>query len=137
MKKDNEKFLNEKVQELKEQQESDLIIDFDAAIKEKKSQLKQYCVKFNNKYFEVANEMPMSFGLFFFRHCYNKKSGKMNIDIPEEKMYEFIELMFGKELVEEFSNSTVGMNLVFEKLSPQILKHWGYDTTNENVEKKT
>jgi hypothetical protein len=129
MKKDNEQFLNEKVQELKEQQESDLIIDFDAAIKEKKSQLKQYRVKFN--------EMPMSFGLFFFRHCYNKKSGKMNVDIPEEKMYEFIELMFGKKLVEEFSNSTVGMNLVFEKLSPQILKHWGYDTTDENVEKKT
>ena len=136
---EKEKILDEKFNELQEIQEENLLIDFDKAIEEYKS--KPYYVKFNNKYFDVPRNMPLDFSMFFFRHCFKKVNGKTLIDVPEDKMFQFIKLMFGNDMLISLENSKkrIGIDQVFETLAMPILNKWGYGTVknkNNNIQEK-
>ncbi len=127
---DNEKreaYLEEQLQKLSENQEADLLLDFDAAIDEQ--QEKPYKVKFNDKIFDVPKSMPVGFATFFFRYCYKKVGGKTSLEVPEDRLIQFIELMFGKEMVRaiETSKKSVSIDMVFSTLAMTILDKWGYN----------
>lgn len=129
-------FLDKKVIEIQEVQEAELLLDFDKCLEEVKE--KPYKVKFAGREFIIPREMPFDFSLFFFRHCYKKKNGIVNMEVPEEKMMEFIKLMFGNEMLRalETSKKRVGINFVFERLATPIMEKWGYGTNKETVNEK-
>lgn len=121
-----------------EMQEADLLVDFDKIIDEKSK--KPLVIKFQEKLYQVPADMPFSFAMFFFRHCFKKKNGVQTISCPEDKLGTFIELMFGQSFLnalENAKNIKVGLNFVMEELSPKILREWGYDTTkSSHISKK-
>jgi hypothetical protein len=132
-----EEYLNQQVSKIAENQEAELLLDFDAAIEEQ-SKI-PYKVKFLGKIFDVPTEMPLGFATFFFRYCYKKSNGKAFIEVPEDRMIQFIELMFGKEMLRalETAKTPVSIDLVFNKLASSILEKWGYNTQHPvNTQKK-
>jgi len=129
-------LLDEKLDELRVDQEKDLLLDFDQAIKEKQG--KPYTIKFQSEIYEIPNQMPFNFSTFFFRYCYKKQSGKVMVEVPEDRMIQFIELMFGKKFVNALEKSTVTVDMVFDTLASTILGKWGYgiDNKTNSMEKK-
>lgn len=137
--KEREEFLDQKFEELQEIQEADLLMDFDKAIEE--DQKKPYTIKFLKKYYEVPRQMPFDFATFFFRYCYKKINGKIVVDVPEERIFQFIQLMFGNEMIralESNKKKRVSVDMVFDKLAMTILEKWGYGVSKKgnNAEKK-
>jgi hypothetical protein len=129
-------LLDEKLDELRDEQEKDLLLDFDKAIEEKQG--KPYTIKFKNEIYEIPCQMPFNFSTFFFRYCYKKQNGKVIIEVPEDRMIQYIELMFGKKFVNALEKSTVTVDMVFDDLSTTILGKWGYgiDKKSNDMEKK-
>jgi hypothetical protein len=129
-------LLDEKLEELKADQEKDLLLDFDNAIKEK--QAKPLTIKFQDEIFEIPASMPFNFSTFFFRYCYKKLNGKIKIEVPEDRMIQFIELMFGKKFVTALERSTITVDMVFDTLASTILDKWGYSINkkSDDMEKK-
>lgn len=120
-------FLDQKAQELQESQQEDLVADYDAALKEYETKNKPHLIKFSGEVFEIPNEMPFKFATFYFRHCVKKVAGKTQMQVPEDRLYEFIELMFGKRFLSVLETSDAGMNFVFRHIVPDIMKMWGQD----------
>src|SRR4030066_187585 len=127
-----ESYLNDQLKILVDHQEAELLLDFDAAMEEVEGQ--PYKVKFNNKIYDVPREMPLGFATFFFRYCYKKNNGKVILEMPEDRMMQFIELMFGKEKRRalEISKKAVSIDLVFNKLAGTILATWASNKDNRN-----
>jgi len=120
-------FLDTKVEELGEQQANDLVIDYDAALKEYKQKSNPYKIKFKGRIFDVPRSMPFSFSMFYMRYCLVKKQGKTIFQIPDERIHEFIEKMFGRLFLKTLMNSDdVDMNFVMGTLVPDIFEKWGY-----------
>lgn len=126
---DRIKYLTEKQEEISTRQENNLVLDFDQALKE--ANKKQIEIKLLGKTYFLPSEMPFNFSTFFLRHCYKKVKGQFIVMMPEDKMLEFLELMFGRRFVqslENSNNSNVSMLFVFQNIVPKVLKEWGYDT---------
>lgn len=134
---DNDKregYLDEQLKKLADNQEAELLLDFDAALEEE--QAKPYAVKFDGKVYYVPHEMPLAFATFFFRYCYKKNNGRVILEVPEDRMMQFIELMFGKEMLRalEVSKKAVSIRVVFDKLAGTILSKWGYNVQSPSSE---
>lgn len=133
-------YLNQKHEEILENQESSLLIDFDAALKEEEA--KGYKIKVLEKYFYIPAAMPFNFSTFFLRHCYKRIKGKMVVTIPEDKMMDFLKLMFGNDFLiclENSNNRNLSIDFVYKKIIPVIMKSWGYNMDNsktQELEKK-
>lgn len=126
---DRIKYLTEKQEEISKRQENNLVLDFDQALKE--ANKKQIEIKLLGKTYFLPSEMPFNFSTFFLRHCYKKVKGQFLVMMPEDKMLEFLELMFGRRFIqslENSNNSNVSMLFVFQNIVPKVLKQWGYDT---------
>lgn len=124
-------FLNKKVDEEAQEQEENLVADYDAVLREYKEQNKPYYVKFKGKRFAIPHSMPFNFGLFYMRNCIKKRQGKTMFEIPEDKLSEFIEKMFGTEFLETLNQSDdVELEFVLGRLIPDIFEKWGYDIKN-------
>ncbi|WP_245808823.1 hypothetical protein [Shouchella patagoniensis] len=139
---DRLQILNEKAEELSQIQQEQLVADYDDALAEELNEQKHQYVKFAGNLFEIPTEMPFQFATFYFRHCVQKVKGKTQMAVPEEKMYDFIELMLGKEFLKHLEQSNAGVNFVFKHVVPDIMKLWGYDVkgsaaTSNTVQKKT
>lgn len=134
--KEREKFLDEKLDELAEKQENDILIDFDAIIEEEKAEALN--IKFNNKIYKIPYKMPFSFAMFFFRNCLKTVKGVSQIQVPDELTLDFIEKMFGSEFLKDLEKSKSGFsfNLIFEQFTFKILEKWGLDLNSPDVEKK-
>ncbi|OFW61774.1 MAG: hypothetical protein A2Z35_05955 [Actinobacteria bacterium RBG_19FT_COMBO_36_27] len=137
---EREAFLEEKFEQIQEEQEAGLLLDFDKAIEEK--QAKPFTIKILGKFYNIPKQMPFKFATFFFRHCYKKVNGKLTVDVPEEKLFLFIQLMFGNEMLVALEHSNVSVEDVFDTLALEILSKWGYDIKGKkgnaaNTEKKT
>src|SRR4030042_58829 len=72
---EREAFLEEKFEQIQEEQEAGLLLDFDKAIEEK--QAKPFTIKILGKFYNIPKQMPFKFATFFFRHCYKKVNGKL------------------------------------------------------------
>lgn len=123
-------YLNEKHEEIKQDQEAKLVIDFDKAIQESREYIS---INFLNREYRLPTDIPFNFSTFFMRHCMKKVKGKVIVEIPDDRALEFIERMFGDEFMRALNackNSKVTTKLVFETLVPPILEQWGYDTNN-------
>jgi|GEM_PF-3256173 len=120
-------FLNSKMEELTNEQEQDLVSDYDQALSEYKNQNKPFLVRFKGKVFEVPRSMPFSFSMFYMRHCIVKINGKTQFQIPDDKIEEFVCRMFGKTFYSELELSDdVEMGFVLGTLVPDIFAKWGY-----------
>lgn len=133
------KYLESQFEKEQEFQEAELLIDVDQAIKEEQEKNKQYKIVFRNKSFYVPSQMPFNFSIFFFRYCFKKINGKTQIDVPETKLYQFIQLMLGENFLKslETSNDSFSLEFVFETIASKILKLWGYDVGSGSKNKTT
>lgn len=128
---ERENFLDQKFKELQAIQEADLLLDFDKAIEEVSEN--PYKIAYAGKFYDVPRQMPFNFATFFFRHCYKKINGKLTIDVPDDKIFQFIQLMFGNEMIRALeSNRNISVDSVFEKLAIPILEKWGYGVNKDN-----
>ena len=127
-------FLNAKAEEICKREEDELVLDFDQALAEKAQ--KPIKVRFQGKVYNVPAQMPFNFAMFFFRNCYKKVGGNMQVQVPEEKLPQFVELMFGKEFLNTVENTDVPMNFVFETIAQSIMAKWGYETQPAGGEAK-
>lgn len=120
-------FLNTKTEELSQHQEQELVVDYDEALEEYQAQNKPYKIKFKGTIFNIPRSMPFSFGLFYMRYCIKKRDGKTIFEIPDDKLSEFIEKMFGKEFLDILDQSKdLELNFVVGRLIPDIMNNWGY-----------
>lgn len=128
------KKLDNAIENEKALQEQELLIDFDAAIKEKEE--KPFNVKFMDSIYKIPSQMPFSFSMFFFRNCYKKYKGKEIIDVPEDKIDEFIELLLGKEFLKKAEKSNVSLMFIMDTVASKIMNKWGYDIKSNTNQKK-
>ncbi|TPE66378.1 hypothetical protein [Halalkalibacterium halodurans] len=124
-------LLDQKADELSRIQQDQLVADYDEAIAEHENGDKPKYVKFAGEYFEISKEMPFRFATFYFRHCVRKVKGKTQMEVPEDKMFEFIELMLGKKFLERLEQSDAGVHFVFKHIVPDIMSMWGYDVKSD------
>lgn len=123
-------FLNKKTEEVARNQEQELVTDYDEALKEYQEQNKPHRIKFKGRLFNIPRSMPFSFGLFYMRHCIKKRNGKTVFELPDDRLSEFIEKMFGKEFLNMLDQSTdVDIDFVVGRLIPDIMDRWGYAVT--------
>lgn len=131
-------LLDQRLEDEKREQEERLLIDFDEVVKEHKS--KPFTIRFQEKFYEIPASMPFNFSMFFFRYCLKRKNGKQVIDIPEDKVDRFIELMLGRQFLNslERSEEAFEFEMIMDRLATPILEKWGYGTskTSNNQAKK-
>ncbi len=121
-------FLNQKAEEISQNQEEELVTDYDEALQEYKQGSTPHKVKFKGKIFDIPRSMPFSFSLFYMRNCIKKRKGKTVFEIPEDKISEFIEKMFGKDFLDTLNDSDdVELGFVVHRLIPDIMDKWGYN----------
>jgi len=123
------KYLDEQCLELATNQEEMLVLDFDKAIEESKSEY--FNVKLNNKIFKIPSSMPLGFATFFFRNCMHNES----FDLDDKDLEKFLDLMFGADFINEASIINVPTKILFEKMAMPILEKWGYNTEQKNQNK--
>ena len=134
--KEKEEFLDQQLDNLANQQEQELLIDFDEIIEEEKAQgLK---IKFNKKIYTIPSKMPFSFAMFFFRNCLKTVKGKTVIQIPDHITIEFIERMFGEVFLKDLEESKIDISFqtLFEKFANKVLNNWGIDIESDETQKK-
>lgn len=121
-------LLNSKTEELVAEQEAELVTDYDQALREYRLENTPYKIKFKGRVFEVPRSVPFAFSMFAARHCMVSRGGKVIFEIPDDKMAEFIQLMFGKAFLELLEESEdVDMNFIGTRLIPDILRKWGME----------
>lgn len=107
-----------------EAQVQNLVVDFDAALKEWRGKRATHQVKFLGKTFAVPREKPFAYALFVSRHCIKKIDGKKMFVVEDEHVEEFFRLMFGEEFLVALQESNVGHQFVMEHIVPEVLKLW-------------
>lgn len=118
--------LNTAAQAESQAQAENLVIDFDAALKEWETKDKKpYLVKFLGKTYPVPREKPFAYALFVNRYCIQKQGGRELFVVPEDKVEQFFQLMFGQEFLRALQSSEVGYDFVLQKIVPAIVEMWG------------
>jgi hypothetical protein len=118
--------LNQAAQIEAEAQAENLVVDFDAALKEWETKDKKpYLVKFLGKTYPVPREKPFAYALFVNRYCIRKRDGVMVFEIPDDKIEEFFRLMFGQQFLDALKASDVDCEFVLQKIVPAIVEMWG------------
>ena len=130
-------FLEEKTAELVQEQESELVTDYDQALEEYEFKNKPHKIKFNGKVFKIPHTMPFSFSMFYMRHCLIKQGGKTMFTIPDDKLATFIEKMFGADFLNEFDqNNKASLDFLLQIIIPDVMYKWGYNVkSNKPTEK--
>jgi len=120
-------FLNSKAEEESDLQEQELVTDYDAALREYKTKNTPHKVRFKGNIYEVPPTMPFSFSMFYMRYCIVKENGKTIFKIPDERVSDFIERMFGKRFLAALSKSDdVDLNFIIGTIVPDVFEKWGY-----------
>jgi len=122
---DRVRFLNNAVQELADEQEAQLVSDFDQAEAEYRKEKPPLHVRFRGQDFVLPGTMPFSFSMFFMRYCLKRQGDKLTMEVPDEMVPELIERMFGKAFLSLLEESDVEMGFVLDRMVPDILAKWG------------
>lgn len=127
-------LLTEKAEELSHKEADSLVIDFDRAYDEWENQSKPLQVKFQGKTYEISRHMPMTFTLFYTRHCLVKKQVKdpktgetrtvVVFEIPDPMIEEYLTLALGREFVEDLSLSQADLGFVMQRIMPMVHQAW-------------
>lgn len=137
------KILDDALKFGKEQQEKELVIDFDASVEEQKA--KPIKVKYKGKVYEVPSMTPQ-----WYTNLVNRKLARvkdLNVeDMSEEELIERLAIsdeeneeiyrrLFGDEFVDQFMDDNwVNMKNFNDDLLYPILEKWGWakpkDTTD-------
>jgi len=132
---DRRKVLYNAIDKIKERESQDITLDFDEAIKEHETKNKPIQIKLKGKIYELPSSMPFTFLLYFSRHCVKKKKGKEMIEVPNDKVWEFIEKMFGAEFTKAIEKHNIGLETVMDTFVPRVLEAWGYKASEEDEKK--
>jgi len=121
--------LNQAHKQLIDEQENQLLVDFDAAYDEWKAKEKPLTVKFKGKTYPVPSRQPFAYSLFISRHTKRKYDHKLKREvpqlfIPEDKAEEYVRLMFGEKFLQAMKESDVEVDFVMDKIAPEIHKMW-------------
>ena len=137
------KVLDEALKFGKEQQESELVIDFDASIEEAKA--KPIKVKYKGKVYEVPSVTPQWYTNLVNRKLARVKDLRLE-DMEEEEIIERLAIsdseneeiyrrLFGDEFVDEFlSDNWVNMKNFNDDLLYPILEKWGWARPKDTTE---
>jgi hypothetical protein len=121
-------YLEDKHEEMKINKEKDLILDFDKALEEEKNSSSKIKIKLIGKYYDLPRDIPFNFSTFLLRNCYKRVGGKTIMFIPDDKVFQFLELMFGKNFImdiEKSKNRDISITFIFDNIVPEIMKQWG------------
>ena len=134
--------LNNAHKQLIDEQEHQLLVDFDAAYEEWKAKDKPLTVKFKGKIYSVPRRQPFAYSLFISRHTKRKYDHKLKREvpqlfIPEDKAEEYVRLMFGEEFLQAMKASDVEVDFVMDKIAPEIHKIWQGEQITEGKNAQT
>jgi hypothetical protein len=135
------KLLDEAEERAREYQETELASDYDEALKEYNKTKKQLYVKFQGKRYRIPSTIPFSLSVFIMRECIQKKkmpdgSMKEIFVFPDDKIFDFIERVFGKEFAIAVMNSDIDSQFIADVIVPDILAKWGL-VLQTTAQKKT
>lgn len=126
--------LDQAEKEGKQEQEESLVLDFDEARQEYEREHQSIAVKMNGKTFQLPPEIPFPLFTFYQRHCLKKVNGKVMFEVPDDRIMEFLELMFGKDILQEIEDSNMTIPFVMTRVVPGIMEKWGFG--GKEVQKK-
>ena len=133
-------YLDDKQDEIAKRQENELILDYTEALKEENA--KALKVNINGTLYDIPSKMPFSFSTYFIKNCYKKVNGKQVFAFEDQStMFDIVEKIFGKKFMFDLNkqiNKNVSLTFLFEKVIPDIMRHWGLDinTKDSNIQKK-
>jgi hypothetical protein len=117
-------FLDRKLDEAIKIEVEENSIDFDRAYEEYQNKNKPIKIKFKGRTFNIPASVPTQFYVFYLRNCIRNENGKQIVDIPTDKMPEFIKLMFGEEFYEFIIQNEIEFEFVIGKMASGILEKW-------------
>jgi hypothetical protein len=117
-------FLDRKLDEAIKAEVEENSIDFDRAYEEYQNKNKPIKIKFKGRTFNIPASVPTQFYVFYLRNCIRNENGKQIVDIPTDKMPEFIKLMFGEEFYEFIIQNEIEFEFVIGKMASGILEKW-------------
>lgn len=117
-------FLDRKLDEAIKAEVEENSIDFDRAYEEYQNKNKPIKIKFKGRTFSIPASVPTQFYVFYLRNCIRNENGKQIVDIPTDKMPEFIKLMFGEEFYEFIIQNEIEFEFVIGKMASGILEKW-------------
>lgn len=122
----NKKKVEQAYQDFTEQESRELVLDLDEALEEHKKTEQPIQVKLFDKHYEVPPNLPVSVFFFYQRHV--DKDG----NIPEDKAFQYLELILGKDFCRDLEKSDVTVTFVMEKVVPMITEKWGVDSKKKS-----
>jgi len=131
-------FLNEKAKELQVKQQEELVGDYDAALEEYRKKKKPHVIKFLGRKYTVPASAPFNFMTFWLRHCMKKRDGRLIVEIPDDRLLEFLQLMFGVEFVQDIEAEGIEFEFIWNHIALDVLALWGIwrQSGGGNAEKK-
>ena len=104
--------LNQAVEQVAKKQESDLVIDFDAAVKEEE----HFTIRFEGRDYTLPTSPSAKMVLFLTRH---------NNAVPDDKIISMLDLMFGKDFSKALEQSDHSLASITKLILNPVLTKWG------------
>lgn len=127
-------FLNQAAEELARRQAENLVADYDAALAEYRDKNRPFVVRFGGRNYELPRSMPFAFTMFYLRHCLQRRGGRTVFEVPDDRLGEFLTLMFGRRFARDIETSGVEVNFVMSRIVPDIMGRWGLSVTGSQSE---
>jgi len=124
-------YLNDKVEQLAEEQEAELVSDYDEAEAEYRKVKPPIHIRFRGHDFVLPATMPFSFSMFFMRNCVKRKGDKLFMEVPDDKVAELIERMFGSAFLKLLEETDVELGFVVDHMIPDIMGKWGQQVASK------
>ena len=142
----NEEKLDQALNQERQRQERDLVIDFDQAVEAQKD--KAIKIKYKGKTYTVPGETPQWYMNLILRKLHESRQIDFS-SMTEEQIIERLEVsdnehddifrrLFGDEFVNSYLNDNmVSKAMLTDKLLNPILEKWGWMPVQDTSEKKT
>ena len=142
----NEEKLDQALNQERQRQERDLVIDFDQAVEAQKD--KAIKIKYKGKTYTVPGETPQWYMNIILRKLHESRRLDFS-SMTEEQIIESLEVsdnehddvfrrLFGDEFVNSYLNDNmVSKAMLTDKLLNPILEKWGWMPVQDTSEKKT
>lgn len=130
-KEEHKQLLEQETEKLASKERERLIIDFDEAVQEQKSD--PVIVKFQGEEFALPQDAPAWLPLFINRHM-----GEDGI-IDDKHNLKLIERLLGKDFADKIleSDNFVSFELVNNKILKPVMDHWGMGFEDQTAKNET
>jgi len=139
-------ILDKAYNDIKSQQQEELVIDFDAAVEAQKK--KSIKIKFRGEVYEIPPETPQWYMNIVNRKLHEVEALKTEgmtegqlierLEINDKQNEEIFRRLFGDEFVNEYLNENfVSVSVLNRELLNPILVKWGWKPAVDTTEKKS